>query len=49
MGLFILNNGEAGIRTLGPSFPSQLLSRKLQSATLAPLPKNFPILNNPFP
>ena len=35
------NGGEAGIRTLGPSYPGQLLSRQLQSATLPPLHHNF--------
>ncbi len=35
------NNGEGRIRTVGPSYPGQLLSRQLHSATLPPLQKNF--------
>ena len=30
-------NGEVGIRTRGPSYPGQLLSRQLHSTTLPPL------------
>ena len=32
------NGGEVGIRTRGPSYPGQLPSRQLHSATLPPLP-----------
>ena len=32
-----INGGEVGIRTRGPSYPGQLLSRQLHSATLPPL------------
>ena len=35
------NGGEAGVRTLGSSYPDQLLSRQLRSATPAPLLKNY--------
>src|SRR3989338_10925943 len=42
---FMKKNGEAGIRTLGPGSPGQLLSRQLRSATPAPL-QNLIVLHS---